>query len=88
VDPIYPPAAKLGRIQGSVVINANIATDGSVRHIRVLSGQPLLAQAAVDAVKGWRYRPHIVRGKPIETTTQIVLNFKLMANPRISSASR
>ena len=87
VDPVYPPAAKLARIQGPVVLQASIATDGTLRHIRVLNGEPLLAQAALDAVKDWRYRPRMVRGKAVEVSTQITLNFKLVANPRLSSAN-
>jgi TonB family protein len=81
VDPVYPAAAQANRIQGPVVLEATIGTHGFLRHIRVVSGDPLLADSVLDAVRGWRYRPRTVRGRAVETETRIVVNFQLV-NPR------
>jgi general secretion pathway protein A len=77
VDPVYPAAAQANRIQGPVVLEATIGTHGFLRHIRVVSGDPLLADSVLDAVRSWRYRPHTERGRSVETETRIVVNFKL-----------
>jgi len=58
VAPTYPPEAGRARIEGSVVLQAVIGKDGSVQDVRVESGLPILALAAIDAVKQWRYRPY------------------------------
>ncbi len=81
VDPVYPAAARANRIQGAVVLVATIGTHGFLRHIRVVSGDPLLADSVLDAVKGWRYRTHKVRGRTVETETRIVVNFQLAPSP-------
>ena len=81
VDPVYPAAAQANRIQGPVVLEATIGTHGFLRHIRVVSGNPLLADSVLDAVRGWRYRPRTVRGRAVETETRILVNFQLV-NPR------
>jgi TonB family protein len=77
VQPTYPPDAKAAQIQGSVVIAAIIGTDGNVQRSRLISGHPLLAPAAMDAVKQWRYRPYVLNGSPVEVDTQITVNFTL-----------
>ncbi|MGA2991597.1 MAG: TonB family protein [Candidatus Korobacteraceae bacterium] len=77
VRPQYPPLARQARIQGIVVLLAVIGKDGSVRDLHVKSGSPLLAQAAMDAVKQWRYRPYLLNGQPVEVDTQININFTL-----------
>jgi protein TonB len=79
VDPVYPAAARANHIQGPVVLEATIGTHGFLRHIRVLSGDPLLADSVLDAVRGWRYRPRTVRGRAVESETRIVVNFQLVA---------
>ena len=84
VDPVYPAAARANRIQGPVVLEATIGTHGFLRHIRVVSGDPLLADSVLDAVRGWRYRPRTVRGRAVETETRIVVNFQLANSPRNS----
>jgi general secretion pathway protein A len=85
VDPVYPAAAQANRIQGPVVLDATIGTHGFLRHIRVVSGNPLLADSVLDAVRGWRYRPHTERGRAVETETRIVVNFQLHSLPGGSS---
>ncbi|HSB74304.1 MAG TPA: TonB family protein, partial [Terriglobales bacterium] len=86
VDPVYPAAARANRIQGPVVLDATIGTHGFLRHIRVVSGDPLLAESVLDAVKGWRYRPHTERGRAVEAETRIVVNFQLISGPRNSES--
>lgn len=80
VQPIYPPEARAARIQGSVVIAAIIGKDGNIQSERLVSGHPLLAPAAMDAVKQWRYRPYLLNGNPMEVDTQITVNFTLASN--------
>jgi len=77
VAPQYPPEAGRERIQGIVVLMAEIAKDGTVRNVRVESGLPLLAQAAIDAVKQWRYKPYLLNGEPVEVDCHITINFAL-----------
>jgi len=77
VAPQYPPEAGRERIEGIVVLTAAIAKDGTVRDVRVENGLPLLAQAAIDAVKQWRYKPYLLNGEPIEVDCHITINFTL-----------
>jgi protein TonB len=76
-QPVYPADAKAARIQGTVVISAIIGKDGSVQTMRLVSGHPMLAPAAMDAVKQWKYRPYILNGTPVEVETQMTVNFML-----------
>ncbi len=75
VLPIYPALARQANIQGTVTVQASIAKDGHVKRVEVISGHPILAPAAVDAVKQWRYKPFYLNGEAIETDIQINLNF-------------
>ena len=75
--PIYPPLAKQARIQGAVHLSALIGKDGSVKNLSVISGHPLLVQAAMDAVQQWAYEPTLLNGDPVEVLTQIDVNFTL-----------
>jgi TonB family protein len=75
--PVYPPLAKQARIQGVVKLNATIAKDGTVQHLEVISGHPLLIQAALDAVRQWVYQPTLLNGQPVEVQTDIDVNFTL-----------
>ena len=77
VKPQYPPEAGRARLEGAVVLMAVIGKDGSVQDVRVESGLPLLAQAAIDAVKQWRYRPYLWNGEPVEVDSRITINFTL-----------
>jgi protein TonB len=80
VPPQYPTEAGRARIEGTVVLMAVIGTDGSVKDVRVESGLPMLAQAAIDAVKQWRYKPYILNGEPVEIDSRITINFTLSAS--------
>lgn len=78
VQPMYPQMAKIARVQGPVVLAAIIGKDGTIQNLHVIStASPLLNQAALDAVKQWRYRPYILNGEPVEVDTQITVNFTL-----------
>ena len=77
VLPTYPPLAKLARIEGAVVLEAVISRSGRVENLRVISGRPILAGAATDAVSQWQFRPYILNGAPVEVLTQITVEFKL-----------
>jgi periplasmic protein TonB len=77
VAPQYPPEAGRARLEGMVVLMAVIDKDGSVKDVRVESGLPILAQAAIDAVKQWRYKPYLVDGEPAEVDSRITINFTL-----------
>jgi protein TonB len=76
VQPKYPPAALAVRAQGAVQIEATINKEGNVTNLKVLSGDPVLARAALEAVRQWRYKPYYLDGDPVEIQTQITVNFK------------
>jgi TonB family protein len=78
VPPIYPPLARNARIQGSVVIKAEINQTGDVESVELVSGHPMLAPAALDAVKQWKYRPYMLNGNAVAVETQVVVNFTLI----------
>jgi protein TonB len=77
IQPVYPPLARQARIQGSVLLQAEISKDGTIENLRLISGHPMLAPAAIEAVKQWKYRPYILNGEPVEVDTQITVNFTL-----------
>ncbi len=77
VKPSYPPLARQARIQGTVVLQALISKDGSIQNLHLVSGHPMLAPAAIDAVKQWRYKPYYLNGEPVEVETTINVNFTL-----------
>jgi protein TonB len=77
VQPQYPPLARQTRISGTVRLHAIISKDGSVQQLEVLSGHPLLVQAALDAVRQWKYRPTLLNGEPVEVDTTIDVIFSL-----------
>jgi protein TonB len=75
--PVYPPLAVQARIQGTVLLQAVVAKDGTVQDLRLVSGHPLLVKAALDAVKLWRYKPYRLNDQPVEVDTEIIVNFTL-----------
>jgi len=77
VQPMYPPLARQARIQGTVVLQAEISKDGSIENLRLISGHPMLAPSAIEAVKQWRYKPYFLNGEPVAVETQITVNFTL-----------
>ena len=81
----YPDAARNAGIQGLVVLGIVTNPAGEVREVTVVSGDPVLTQAAADAVKKWKYKPYLVEGFPVEMETQVTINFHL--TPRTQPAS-
>jgi protein TonB len=77
VQPLYPPLARQTRISGTVKLHAIIGKDGTVQQLAMVSGHPLLVQAALDAVRQWRYQPTLLNGEPVEVDTEIDVIFSL-----------
>jgi protein TonB len=77
VKPIYPPIAQSARVQGVVIIEATIGADGRVQQAKVLRGQPLLDQAALDAVKQWQFSPTLLNNVPVPVIMTVTVNFTL-----------
>jgi periplasmic protein TonB len=77
VQPTYPPLAKAARIQGHVLLQAEISKDGTIQNLQLLSGHPMLAPAAIEAVKQWRYKPYLLNGEPVAVDTQVDVVFSL-----------
>jgi protein TonB len=75
--PLYPPIAKAARVQGTVVLAATISKAGTIENLRVVSGNPMLQQNAMDAVRQWRYKPYLLNGEPVEVETQVNVVFTL-----------
>jgi protein TonB len=77
VNPVYPPLARQARISGTVILHAVISKDGSITGLSLISGHPMLAPAAIDAVKQWKYKPYLLNGEPVEVDTEVQVNFTL-----------
>jgi TonB family protein len=77
VEPDYPEDALRQQIEGAVVLEVRAGRDGAVEEVKLLSGQPLLADAAIAAVKQWRFTPRAVEGQPVGMQTKVILNFRL-----------
>jgi protein TonB len=77
VKPTYPQIAKSARIQGAVVLQAEISKSGTIENLRVMSGHPMLVPSALEAVKQWRYKPYYLNGEPVAVETTITVNFTL-----------
>src|SRR5262249_54374908 len=74
-DAEYPKIAKQTGAKGTVTLSATIAKDGTIKAVKVVSGHPMLVAAASEAVKQWRYRPTLLNGQPVESETQVLVNF-------------
>jgi protein TonB len=77
VQPEYPALARNIHLAGTVYLRAVIGTDGTVRQLEVISGHPILANSALQAVRQWRYQPTRLDGEPVEVETFITVNFVL-----------
>jgi TonB family protein len=75
--PVYPPAAKKAKIQGTVVLSAVIGKDGNVKNIQVVSGPNELQQSSIDAVRQWTYKPYLLNGDPVEVKTTVNIVYSL-----------
>jgi protein TonB len=81
VQPVYPSEALKERIAGTVRLHVLVAKDGTIEQIEVISGHPLLLQAALDAVRQWTYQPTLLNGEPVEVDTTIDVGFSLSKSP-------
>jgi len=75
--PEYPQAAKQAGVQGTVVLDATVGSQGNVERLKVISGPDVLSQAAMDAVRWWRYEPYLVNGQAVAIRTTVHLDFRL-----------
>jgi TonB family protein len=87
VNPVYPPLARQARIEGTVVLKAVISKEGSIEELTLVSGHPMLVQAAIDAVKQWKYKPYLLNSEPVEVDTEIQVNFTLSPSEPPASAN-
>jgi len=77
VEPVYPPDARQARLEGTVKLHVVVAANGEIQSFRTVSGPESLAQAAMAAVREWRYRPTLLNGKPVETQEDVSFVFRL-----------
>jgi len=77
VGPAYPLLARRMKVQGSVVLQARIGQDGAIQDLQVMRGPEILSSAAVEAVKQWRFKPHLEAGRPVETDARITVYFTI-----------
>ena len=77
VTPDYPVAARESHIQGTVLVQVEIDTNGDVKDLKLVSGHPMLAPAALEAVKKWKYKPYLLNGQAVAVETEVVVNFSL-----------
>ena len=75
------------RVQGSVVLQALVGTDGNIEDLRVLSGPAILTAAAQQAVRQWRFKPYLQNGQPVETKARITVNFSIRIADDSANAS-
>jgi TonB family protein len=87
VAPDYPPLARQARIQGTVVLKVQISKAGDVENLQLISGHPILAPAAIEAVKQWKYKPYLLNGEPVEVETSVTVNFTLSDKPAAENES-
>jgi TonB family protein len=80
VQPDYPVLARQMKVQGSVILQALIGRDGSIQSLKVVSGPAILANAAEEAVRQWRFKPHFVNAEAVETQAKITVNFTISAS--------
>jgi protein TonB len=77
VEPVYPALARQTHIQGTVVIDAVLDEHGNVVEMKVVSGPPLLIQAAMDAVGRWKYEPTYLNDEPVPVQLNVTVTFRL-----------
>jgi periplasmic protein TonB len=77
IEPTYPPLARQARVQGDVVLKAIVSKEGNITELELISGHPMLAPAAIAAVKQWHYRPFLLNGEPIEVETVVTVIFRI-----------
>ncbi|HWZ83232.1 MAG TPA: energy transducer TonB [Terriglobales bacterium] len=80
VPPDYPMLARQMKVQGAVILQALISREGSIQELQIVSGPAILAAAAREAVKQWRFKPYLQSGRPVETQARITVNFTISTN--------
>jgi len=80
-EPEYPQEARDKRIEGTVVLQVQISEAGDVTEVRLISGHPLLAPPAIEAVKQWKYKPYLLNGEPVQVETRVTVDFRLDPKP-------
>jgi protein TonB len=85
VAPTYPQMAKQARVEGTVILEATISAQGQVSEVKVLRGIPLLDNAAMEAVRQWRYTPTLLNGTPVPVVMTVTVNFRLSGDARPSA---
>ncbi len=75
VRPVYPSEARRMHLEGTVILEAIVTEEGLIENLKLVSGHPILAQAAMDAVSKWRYSPYLLNGKPTQKQTRITVSF-------------
>jgi TonB family protein len=86
-EPEYPQEARDKRIEGTVVLQVQISEAGDVTEVRLISGHPLLAPAAIEAVKQWKYKPYLLNGEPVQVETRVTVDFRVNPKPAERTAS-
>ncbi len=86
-DMTYPLLGQHTRVQGSVVLQAVVGTDGTIENLRVISGPAILTAAAQQAVREWRFKPYLQNGQPVETKATITVNFSIRVSDNSAKAS-
>ena len=81
VDPVYPPLARQARVEGQVILQLQISKSGDIEDIRLVSGHPMLAPAAIEAVRKWKYKPFLLNGEPVPVETKVTVSFTLADKP-------
>jgi TonB family protein len=77
IEASYPSLAREMKVRGSVLLQASVGPDGSIRDLRVLSGPSILVSAALEAARQWRFKPYLQNGQPVETQAKILVNFSM-----------
>lgn len=77
IEPTYPVLARQARVQGEVILKAIVTREGDIKELELVSGHPMLAPAAIAAVRQWHYRPFLLNGEPIEVETMVTVTFNL-----------
>jgi protein TonB len=79
VPPDYPEPAMPKRVQGEVILQADVDENGNVEHLQLISGDSMLGTGAIEAVKQWKYKRYLLVGQPVKVETQVIVNFQLAA---------
>jgi len=84
IDPVYPQAAVKAGIHGLVELQVRISQTGDVQSVELVSGDPVLAPSAIDAVKHWHYKPYLLNGTPMIVYTKVTLNYTLSSGEGVA----